>query len=342
MSSYNDIKALNQSTLKKILISPKEYLKAKEKQENGEQSIAPHFVFGSVVDIMLTGDKNEFDEKFAKIPDESKCSEAVKAIVEAVFAEMSALGGDKVVVDRGVILRHCNEAKYYNNWKDDTRVDKILADGKDYFELLKTAAGKTTITESEYAKAISCVMALKSDEFTKRYVDKKHDKDTEFWDKFIIEFNFKGFDIKGELDRVCVNHIDKTITPIDFKTTGKPITGFEYEFFTYRYDFQATVYSWGLLQHPKVKELLGNGYTMADFLYIVVETNLQNDPMIFEVGEEVMTIGFHGGTLPSGKKLEGFISALDRLQYALDNNAWKFPMEYYLNKGKLNIGIWGV
>jgi len=27
------------------------------------------------------------------------------------------------------------------------------------------------------------------------------------------------------------------------------------------------------------------------------------------------------------------------LQYALDNNAWKFPMEYYLNKGKLNIGV---
>jgi len=33
---YRDIKKLNQSILKKILISPKEYLKAKEKQENGE------------------------------------------------------------------------------------------------------------------------------------------------------------------------------------------------------------------------------------------------------------------------------------------------------------------
>jgi len=52
-----------------------------------------------------------------------------------------------------------------------------------------------------------------------------------------------------------------------------------------------------------------------------------------------MTIGFHGGTLSNGKKLEGFKGALARLQYALDTNNWKFPMEYYLNEGKLNIEI---
>lgn len=335
---YKSINKLNQSILKKILISPKEYLKAKEKQENGEQSIAPHFVFGSVVDIMLVGSKDEFEEKFARIPDESRCSESVKAIVDAVFAEMSALEGT-VQVDRDMVLKHCNNLSYYNNWKDDTRIDKILADGKDYFELLKTTQGKTTITESEYARALSCVMALKSDEFTKPYVDKKHDKNVEFWDKFIIEFNFKGFDLKGELDRVCINHTDKTITPIDFKTTGKPITGFEYEFFTYRYDFQAAVYFRGLIEHPKVNELRDKGYSVADFLYIVVETNLFNEPMIFNVDADVREIGFSGGTLNSGRKLEGFVTALDRLQYALDNNAWKFPKEYYLNKGKLNIKI---
>lgn len=335
---YRDIKKLNQSILKKILTSPKEYLKAKEKQENGEQSIAPHFVFGSVVDIMLVGSRDEFEEKFVKIPDESKCSEAVKAIVDGVFAEMSALGGT-VNVDRAVILKHCNNVGYYNNWKDDTRIDKILVDGKDYFELLKTTQGKTTITESEYAKAVGCVMALKSDEFTMPYVNKKHDKNVEFWDKFIIEFSYKGFELKSELDRVYINHTKKIITPIDFKTTGKPITGFEYEFFNYRYDFQAAVYHWGLTQHSKIKELIEQGYTITDFLYIVVETNLANDPMIFNVGANVIGVGFYGGTLSSGKILEGFKNALERLQYCLDNNAWKFPMEYYKNGGKLNIKI---
>ena len=335
--NYRELKKLNQSILKKILISPKEYLRAKEKQEQGEQSIAPHFVFGSVVDIMLVGSKDEFEEKFVRIPDETKCSDAVKTIVDGVVAEMLELGSS--LIDRDIILRHCNNISYYNNWKDDTRIDKILVDGKDYFELLKTTAGKTPITESEYAKAVGCVMALKSDKFTKPYVDKKHDKDVEFWDKFIIEFDYKGFAMKGELDRVCINHKDKTITPIDFKTTGKPITGFQYEFFTYRYDFQATVYSWGLFQHPKVKELIDKDYVVQDFLYIVVETNLFNEPMIFEVGEEVMTIGFHGGTLSNGRKLEGFSGAINRLQYALDTNNWKFPMEYYLNEGKLNIEV---
>jgi len=156
---------------------------------------------------------------------------------------------------------------------------------------------------------------------------------------YVIGPNDKGFDLKGELDRVAINHSTKTITPIDFKTTGKPITGFQYEFFTYRYDFQAAVYAWGLTYHPKIQELLDKDYVIQDFLYIVVETNLVNDPMIFNVNADVLQIGFDGVVLNSGRTLEGFNKALDRLQYALDNNAWKFPMEYYLNGGKLNIEI---
>ena len=61
--------------------------------------------------------------------------------------------------------------------------------------------------------------------------------------------------------------------------------------------------------------------------------------MIFKVPEEVLEVGLMGGVLRNAKELEGFNQALDRLQYALDNNAWKYPKEYYVNGGKLNIEV---
>jgi hypothetical protein len=330
--SYREMRGLNQSSLKKILVSPQEYLKAVNKQE--EEATPEHFLFGTVVDIMLTGTKDEFDEKFVKIPDETKCSEAVKTIVDDVanFAQVEVLTDA-----REEILIICNNNNYQSNWKDDTRIDKIIKEGSEYFGLLKSIAGKTPITESEYAKAVNAVMALKGDKYTQMYTKKQ--KDVEYLDKFIVCFGYEGEEIKGELDRVVINHKTKTITPIDFKTTGKSILGFNYDFWQFRYDFQAAVYTYGLQRHSDVINLLGQGYTLNNFLYIVVEKSLIHNPMIFEVHRAITKIGWEGGKLRNGKDLDGFMQAIQRYQFATKNDAWDYSQEYYENEGKLFIEI---
>ena len=335
--SYREMRGLNQSSLKKILVSPQEYLKAVNKQE--EEATPEHFLFGTVVDIMLTGSKDEFDEKFVKIPDETKCSEAVKKIVDEVAGDILMSNVIEYSLDnyRNKILEYCNYNNYQGNWKDDTRIDKIIKEGSEYFDLLKSIAGKTSITESEYAKAVNAVMALKADKYTQMYTRKQ--KDVEYWDKFIICFGYEGEEIKGELDRVAINHKTKTITPIDFKTTGKSILGFNYDFWQFRYDFQAAVYTYGLQRHSDVINLLGQGYTLNNFLYIVVEKSLIHNPMIFEVHRAITKIGWEGGKLKNGKDLDGFIQAIQRYQFATKNDAWDYSQEYYENEGKLFIEI---
>jgi hypothetical protein len=330
--SYREMRGLNQSSLKKILVSPQEYLKAINKQE--DEATPEHFLFGTVVDIMLTGSKDEFDEKFVKIPDETKCSDAVKAIVDDVanFAQVEVLTDA-----REEILIICNNNNYQSNWKDDTRIDKIIKEGSEYFDLLKSIAGKTPITESEYAKAVNAVMALKADKYTQMYTRKQ--KDVEYLDKFIVCFGYEGEEIKGELDRVVINHKLKTITPIDFKTTGKSMLGFNYDFWQFRYDFQAAVYTYGLQRHSDIINLLGQGYTLNNFLYIVVEKSLIYNPQIFEVHKAITKIGWEGGTLSNGRRLEGFVQAVQRYQFATKNDAWDYSQEYYENEGKLFIEI---
>jgi len=339
---YKNIDALNQSILKKILVSPQSFLQARKKQEYGQESEEDHFTFGTIVDIMLTGNKEDFDKRFVKISDESSCSDAIKSIVKNIYNDIITING---LVDEDLeqyklkILEYCNYANYQAKWKDDTRVDKIIKEGNEYFELLKTIGSKTPVTESDYAKAVTCVMALKSDKFTHPHVVlKANSNDREFLNKFIIEFGYKGYKIKGELDRVIIDHTERTVTPIDFKTTGKPINGFINDFWFYRYDFQAAVYTRGLVEHPDIKKLLENNYSLNPFLYIAVETNLVSNPMVFEVTPEAIEIGFSGGIVKN-KTYEGFEHAIVRYCYAEQLDCWDYPMEYYESNGKMPITL---
>ena len=344
MSNYKEIQALNQSILKKILYSPAEFKKAQERQNN-EESTQDYFVFGTMVDIMLTGSKTEFDEKFIKVSEDVYPSDSVARVINGIFSEImdeyqEDLNFFSLDAYTDKILQHCKYQDYYSNLKDETRVNKILTAGADYFMLLQNSVGKTIVTDIEYAKAVNCVMALKSDEFTKKYSDKnysKHSKeDLEYLDKVVITFEFEGLSFKGELDRVVLDHDRKVITPIDFKTTSKNINGFKHEFWKYRYDFQAAVYRYGLAKQDFIKELMKVGYVMDDFLYIVVEKELNNPPMCFEVTKNIIKIGLSGGKVDNNY-YEGFTQAVQRYIYAENNNRWQYPKEYYVNNGRMSL-----
>ena len=336
---YAQIEKLNQSLLKKILISPRAFLGEQARYQRDETTTEDHFIFGTAVDIMLTGTWEEFDQKFCKVPDSDSCSDAIKTIINGVYEALDYMACEVPVEfdlnqHETLVLDNCIQQNYQAKWKPETKVEKVIEQGKAYFELLVKSKGKMMITDSEYARARNAVMALKSDKYTKRFTDKKFDpKNLEFWDKPIIEFTFGDIEIKGELDRVVIDHHDKLIIPIDFKTTGKTVNSFEFDFWSLRYDFQAGTYRHGLYQHPKVMDLIDKGYTVDNFHYIVVEKNLTNNPMIFIVGHDVEMIGVYGGALTNGKRLEGLEQAIERFKFASENDAWDYPMEYYLNDG---------
>jgi hypothetical protein len=353
MVDYKTISALNQSTLKQILVSPRSYVEAKERQLARVESTEQHFVFGSLVDMMLTESKEDFDKKYAVIPDDVGVTEVVGRIVKGIYE--SAIAEDMYDADIKYtptsledypeqILKHCNYELYQSRWKDETRINKIVEQGSKYFDILKKCGTKTIITESEYAKAVNCVMALRSDKHTSKYCQKKsNDPNILIIDKHVIVFEHEGLEFKGELDRIIVNHKEKTITPIDFKTTSKSVLNFENSFWHFRYDFQAAVYTLGLTKDKsnRLKSYYQEGYTFKPMLYIVVETFLKNPPMVFEINKTVINTGLYGNVdkVPKIKEnLEGFYQAIKRFKYATENNAWDYPMEYD-TKGKTTIRL---
>ena len=336
MIDYQTISALNQSTLKKILISPQEYIKAKERQLAKDESTEQHFVFGSLVDSLLTETKQDFDNKYAVVPDDTGVSETIAKIVKGVYDDMYEKTPTNLEDYPGEILKHCNYELYQSRWKDETRFKKIVEQGSKYFDILKKCGTKTIITESEYAKAVNCVMALRSDKFTGPYCQKKSSEDhIEIIDKHVVQFKYNGLEFKGEIDRIIIDHKNQTITPIDFKTTGKSVLNFENSFWHFRYDFQAAVYDLGLHldKSERLQKYYQNGYSINRFLYIVVETYLNNNPMVFEITKTVLEVGIKGN-----KEYEGFNKAIERYKYATENDAWDYPMEYY-KQGKNVISV---
>jgi hypothetical protein len=332
---YKDIKRLNQSSLKEILKSPRSFQNAVKRQEKGEVTIEKeHFIFGRALDTKLLSDFGVFEKEFFVIKDSQKCSDTVKEIIQEIYDKRGTINDLEDKEAYKLILTVTRSFNYQKTYKDDVLVNTIIKNGNDYFKFLIESSGKTCITESEMIKVNLCLAALTSDFFTSKFVSKKVAKENhiQFINRYIVLYEYSGLKFKGELDRVAIDHSNKIIYPIDFKFTGKSILTFKYDFWQYRYDFQAASYYFGLQEQSFIKDLLYNGYKLNNFLYIVVEKDLIQVPYVFEVSEETLKIGWSGGLLSNGKRLEGFTQAVDKFLYHNERNQWDYPKEYTLNK----------
>mgnify|MGYP001577435170 FL=1 len=339
---YKKIAKVNQSSLKKILHSPGAYRAAVNKYEESTES---HFVFGSLVDDMLLAPKT-VDDKYYKMAD-SDISTTLKLIAQHVYeaAKLNPIDDSGKVLCplhdiyyQDLILNAKRTYAYQPRWKDETAITNIVKSCSNYFNALIESNGKVIISIEEYNKALTCVAMLKSDKYTSKYLVKPS-QNISIFTHVVLEFETEGVKCKAELDKVFIDHVNKTIQPIDYKTTGMPINGFKYEFWKYRYDFQAAFYKLGLSQDSKIIKLLEDGYELLNFRYIVVNSDGNDNPMIFVVPKEVNAIGLHGGKLDNGRTLEGVHQAIGRYQYHTVNDAWDYPREYYQREGSLIIEL---
>lgn len=337
MIDYRNVGGYNQSTLKKILQHPSEYIKAVDNQE-GEDSEEDHFVLGKLLDLMMY-DPDKIKEKF-KITDLPSITEIQKCISRTIVETMELedvkfLDKDSPAC-RKMVLEACILHEYYNNRKNDTRIDGIFKDCVEYINILITSKNKVIVSNELNYKAINCKASLLSDFRIKKYFSSKFEKefkidtskDVQFFKHVIVQYNYRGLELKGELDEVVINHKKKEIIPIDLKTLGQKIYKFKSQFWKLRYDFQAATYMLGLKNNSEIKKLLDLGYTLSNFEFIVVESNSTNNPLIYEVSPEVLKAGTEGGTSKSGYEYEGLDQAIDKFKYHVDKDMWDYPMEY--------------
>ena len=81
------------------------------------------------------------------------------------------------------------------------------------------------------------------------------------------------------LDIVKVNHLYKTIIPIDLKTTGKPEYKFNGSYFEWNYWIQSPLYS-RVLKDNLLKDEFFKDYELLPFRFVVIN-KLSLSPMVW-------------------------------------------------------------
>lgn len=289
---YNNL-ALSQSELKLLLDDPKKFKEFKDRQAQGIQENsedAKHFLLGSAVDCMLTS--TDFLEEFHVSSLENKPSDNVRNIINSVFSTAIQKGNDREFTNfKSEILEACNNFEYYPNWKDETRVNKIL-ENYNYWRDLVVSEGKKVLSAEEYLTVRNVVASIKNHKFTKNLFEMVA-CNGEILYQFPIFFNHKNIDCKALLDMVIINSVDKTIQPIDIKTTSGRTVHFPTSFRKYRYDIQAAWYTLAL-EYYKNSSIFYSDYKVLPFKFIVESTTDIGRPLVFTCSKETLYTGRYG------------------------------------------------
>jgi len=236
---------LSQSSIKHWKnISPmqwkKKYIDRTEPEDEN-----PAFLLGDLLDTLISQphllESRYFIANFEKLPSETECK-----IIECVYREIKKVNEeidwlaeslpevkDKLIFNLGdhrdLILYCCNSEKWQSTWKDDTRVNKIIEKGTDYFDILAEANDRKIISSHLNMQALELVEILKKNKWTKDYLVESEGNELHFQLEIFAEYDYcidsidtvlsehRKIPIKGAIDILRINHKEKTIQIVDVK-----------------------------------------------------------------------------------------------------------------------------
>jgi hypothetical protein len=274
----------------------------------------PSLTFGSVVDTLVTGTKEEFDERFlvASFPDLQ--DNRIKAIKEVY--SLSA-GADWNSIPDSVFNTAIENVQFQMNWKPETRLRVIKECGKEYYDLLCISADKTIISNDLYLDAVACVDALRSSPATKEFFgyEDPFDTDTERFYQLKFKGSFDGIPLRCMADCILVNHKYKYVCPVDLKTSSHKEWDFGKSFIEYRYMIQAQLY-WYLIRKAMDNDDYFKDFKLLNYRFIVV-CNSSRIPLAWEFEDTQSIVDFKYGknVIPHWTKI------VKELDYYLKNSS---------------------
>ena len=289
VDTYYEYPAISQSQLK-LLLGPDPSIFNTIQEPDLYFEEKKYFLIGDGVDMQLTRPIEEFNQKFHISNLQNKPSDTIKSIVNQVYDYVKEVNGTNILtIDKytEAILDSCNDHNYQPNWKTETRIAKVV-EAWEYWEDIKAAEGKVVLSQEENDLISQIVMSIRTNPTTSKYFQVENNF-VEILDQYSIYFTYEGIECKALLDRIIVDHKNKTIQPIDFKTMGDQTLYFPKSLRQRRYDIQAAFYT-EALKSKKVYET----YEILPFKFIVESTTNPGNPLVFICNQELLEIGKSG------------------------------------------------
>ncbi|MGM9874769.1 MAG: hypothetical protein ACI32H_02475, partial [Bacilli bacterium] len=259
---------------------------------------SPSLTFGSAVDAIITGGREEFDNRFmpADFPD---TPDSVIQIIKELFNRYSETCNNINLISNDAVIEVAAMFNYQNNWKPETRAKVIKEKGFQYYNLLYLSQDKTIIDTQTYQDVCKAVEALKNSEATKFYFadNNPFKPDIERFYQLKFKATLNDIDYRCMFDELVIFYDTKEILPIDLKTSCKKFDrewDFPKHYIEWNYQMQNRLYV-RILQDVISKDDIYKDYKILPYKDIIVFRG-SDTPLVWDI-----PFTFTKGTLYFGK-----------------------------------------
>lgn len=239
---------LSYSGLNKLLFNPSLFYRhyiLKQREDTTDKSA----VEGKLIHCLLL-EPLSFDNVF-KITMNSLPGDNAKTVIDRLYNHYKELkrNDDTTSSDindyKNAILDILTDMGLHQSLKtDESRVDKILnTKNIEYWDHLNLSENKILIDENTYTFANNIVEKIKSIDYIKT-IRGENEPGCDVLNEILLEssdFEYE-FGIRGIIDNLVFDHLNKEIRINDLKTTSKSLSNFSDSIEFYKYWLQASIY----------------------------------------------------------------------------------------------------
>jgi len=336
---YREVMLDSSSSLKDFSLDRKKYKRKyilfEEIREKDTQAI----LTGKVTETLLL-EPHLFDDKFYMSACASPPTNLMLAFVEALYSATVA-ATDK----EGEITRTFEElstdahAESGFKTKYETVINKFIgSDAEIYYnEIRKVRANNLLVVNTQdVTNSNKIVDGLKENFVTKSIINLTDSVRHTVINQAQIEgYIIDNHKFKSMIDKIVIDHDEKTIQPYDLKVTWT-VENFYREYYLYRRSYiQAYLYYRACLHlvdtDPELK-----GYTVNYIKFIVCDSTNYYNPLIYTLNAPDMADAYNGFEV-NGKEYPGVGEIIENLQWALDNDMWHMSRANHELNGIVNI-----
>jgi hypothetical protein len=339
-AQYRAVVMDSSSSLKDFSTDRKKYYKKYflgEKVEDKDSSAAN---MGRIVETLLW-EPHLFDDKFYM----SSCASTPTGLM-LDFTEALYRHTRDATDEDGKVTRPMNEL-LEDAYKDsgfkikyEAVISKFIgSDAEIYYNEIRRVRtlNLTVVNTTEISVAEKIVERLKTNSTTGPIVNMVNSSRYEVIDQMQVEgYHIDGHKFKSMLDKVVIDHNERTIQPYDLKCTWS-VENFYEEYYLYRRAYiQAYLYFHAML-HLTLDPLSPYYEYKVEYLkFIVCDSTNYYQPLIYTLDAYDMADAY-AGFVHKGRTYPGVQDLIAALTWCVETDTWDISHKNYLSNGVVNI-----
>lgn len=327
------------SSLKEFSMDRKKYYRKYILGEDVDDKDTQAATMGRIVETLLM-EPELFDERFYMSSCVSAPSGLMLAFVEALYKFTKEATDDAGNVTRS--FEEISKDAYVESGfkiKYEAVISKFVgSDAEIFYNELRKVRGMnlTVVTAEDVSNAEKIVEELRNNPVTKDVVNLVNSPRYSVYNQLQVEgYTLDNHEFKSMMDKVIVDHEEKTIQVYDLKCTWS-VENFLEEYYLYRRAYiQALLYYKAAIHFMNNNEEL-RGYRVEPPRFIVCDSTNYYNPLIYTLTDKDLEDAYNGFT-HKNREYSGVGKLIKDLQWAIENNTWNISRENSINNGLVNI-----